>query len=238
MQLIAALRDRRMLLLVDDVWSVEHLLPFRVAGPHCAMVLTSRLHEIALALAPTAADVYRLAVLSDQAALDLLQRLTPETVARHRHQAIQLVHDLEGLPLAIQVAGRLLQHEASLGWGVGELLAELRSSTRLLEAHVPADMPLIGDAPTPTIAALLKRSTDALDPPTRRMFALLGLLVPKPASFDLGALAAAWNPVDPRPVARTLVNRGLLEPIGGGRFQMHALLVMHARSLLKEQQRG
>jgi hypothetical protein len=58
--------------------------------------------------------------------------------------------------------------------------------------------------------------------------------VPKPATFDLGPLASAWNVLDPKPFARNLVNRGLLEPISGGRFQMHALLVLHARTLLEE----
>jgi hypothetical protein len=33
---------------------------------------------------------------------------------------------------------------------------------------------------------------------------------------------------------RVLVNRGLLEPVSGGRFQLHALLALHARSLLEE----
>jgi len=28
-----------------------------------------------------------------------------------------------------------------------------------------------------------------------------------------------------------LVNRGLLEPADGGRFQLHALLVVHAKSM-------
>jgi hypothetical protein len=32
---------------------------------------------------------------------------------------------------------------------------------------------------------------------------------------------------------RTLVERGLLEPAAGGRFQMHALLVMHARTMFE-----
>ena len=63
---------------------------------------------------------------------------------------------------------------------------------------------------------------------------LLGVFVPKPATFDLGAMATAWEVSDPKPFARILVNRGLLEPISGGRFQMHALLVYHARSLLEE----
>jgi len=58
------------------------------------------------------------------------------------------------------------------------------------------------------------------------------LFIPKPATFDLGAMAALWEINDPRPTVRTLVNRGLLEPLTGGRFQMHALLVLHAKSLL------
>ena len=86
-----------------------------------------------------------------------------------------------------------------------------------------------------TVAALLKRSTDLLDPETRRRFAFLGLFVPKPATFDLEAMAVAWDVTDPKPIARALVNRGLLEPISGGRFQLHAVLVLHARSLLEEE---
>ena len=231
-QLAATLRGQRVLLVLDDVWRAEHAAPFKVGGPACATVITSRLNEVAQALAPTASDVYRLAVLDEDPALDLLQRLAPETVAAHPKAARDLVRDLEGLPLAIQVAGRLLHSEARLGWGVAELLAELRGGARLLDASAPSDMARLGQATTPTIAALLTRSTDALDPETRQCFACLGMFVPKPATFDLGAMAAAWDAADPRPVARVLVNRGLLEPVGGGRFQLHALLVLHARALL------
>lgn len=231
--LSAALRERRMLLIVDDVWQTEHFSPFNVGGHSCAAVITSRLNQVAEALAPTPDRLYRLAVLADDAALELLGRLAPETVAAYPQAARELVHDLEGLPLAIQVAGRLLHNEARLGWGVAELLAELRAGTRLLQAQVPGDLTRPGQAQAPTIAALLKRSTDALDPQTRHAFAVLGLFMPKPATVDLGALAAAWDVADPRPMVRTLVSRGLLEPIGGRRFQLHALLVLHARTLLE-----
>lgn len=114
-QITALLRDRRMLLIVDDVWQVEHAVSLRVGGQACAMLITSRLNDVAQALAPTSADVYRLDVLSEANALELLERLTPETVAQYPAEARLLVHDLEGLPLAIQVAGRLLHAEAHLG---------------------------------------------------------------------------------------------------------------------------
>jgi hypothetical protein len=233
--LTAALRDKRMLLIVDDVWQAEHAAPFRVGGQLCALVMTSRLNDVANALAPTAGDIYRLSVLSEAAALELLAKLSPATVAEHPEEARELVRDLEGLPLAIHVAGRLLHSEASMGWGVRELLVELRTGAGILEAQAPSDMLGVGRDTSPTVAALLKRSTDLLEEELRHRFAYLGLFVPKPATFDLEAMAVAWDVSDPKPIARLLVNRGLLEPISGGRFQMHALLVLHARSLLEEE---
>lgn len=236
-QLTAALRDKRVLLILDDVWQMEHAAPFRVSGQMCAMVITSRLNDVAVALAPTASDLYRLPVLTDQAALTLLHQLAPDAITQYPHEAHELVRDLEGLPLAIHVAGRLLQSESRLGWGVRELLGELRIGASLLRAHAPSDMlgaSVASVEAMSTVAALLRRSTDGLDAETRLCFAYLGLFVPKPATFDLEAMAVAWSVADARPTARMLVNRGLLEPVGGGRFQMHSLLVLHARSLMDE----
>jgi hypothetical protein len=135
----------------------------------------------------------------------------------------------------------LLAAEGRLGWGVSDLLAELRSGANLLAAPIPGEGaawgPAAGGTSSPTVAALLKRSTDSLEPAARERFALLGLFAPKPATFGLEALAVAWDTTDPRPTARTLVARGLLEPISGGRFQTHALLMWHARSLLETLER-
>ncbi len=234
-QLTAALRDKRVLLIIDDIWQAEHAFPFRIGGQHSAHVLTSRLNDVATALSPTASDLYHLSVLNDESALALLHALTPETTSAYPDESQQLIHDLEGLPLAIHVAGRLLQNEARLGWGIQDLLQEIRQGASLLEAKAPSDMlGLVSDSSV-TVASLLKRSTDLLDDVTRQRFAYLGLFVPKPATFDLESMAIAWNIDDPKPTARILMNRGLLEPVARGRFQMHALLVLHARSLLPEE---
>ncbi len=73
-----------------------------------------------------------------------------------------------------------------------------------------------------------------LDEHTRDCYAFLGAFAPKPATFDLEAMQAVWDVGAPKPIAKKLINYGLLEPVGGGRFQMHALLVAHARSLLSD----
>ena len=49
------------------------------------------------------------------------------------------------------------------------------------------------------------------------------------------AIAAAWGIEDPRPTLRSLLARGLIEPAAGGRFQMHTLLAVHAKSLWGEE---
>ena len=165
--------------------------------------------------------------------LELLRTLAPKVVHEHLKEAQELVRDLEGLPLALQVAGRLLHAEAKMGWGVEDLLKELREGTSLLEADAPADRADIVTGMTPSIAVLLQSSIIRLAEDMQERFALLGVFAPKPATFDLDAMVAVWEVDNPRPSARKLVDRGLLEPIGNGRFQMHALLVMHARSMFK-----
>jgi tetratricopeptide (TPR) repeat protein len=237
--LAARLRDKHMLLIVDDVWQAEHARPFAVGGRGCATLITTRSSQVARVLAPTAADVYRLPVLSEGQGLELLTALAPEVVAAHCDECRALVRALDGLPLALQVAGRLLAVEAGYGFGVADLLAELRAGTALLEAQAPADRADLSDLAvesTPTVAALLQHSTDRLDLAARAAFACLAVFPAKPASFDLAAMQAVCQVDDARPLARALVDRGLLEavPAEGGRFQVHALLVMHARALLEQ----
>jgi tetratricopeptide (TPR) repeat protein len=239
--LAALLLNKRMLLVVDDVWKTEHARPFMVGGHRCGLLVTTRSPRVASALAPTAADVYRLPVLSEEKAMELLQKLAPEVVASHPDECRALVREMEGLPLALQVAGRMLAVEADCGFGVDELLAELREGTALLGAPAPVDrvdlanLADLADESTPTVAVLLQHSTARLDEAARAGFACLAVFAAKPATFDLAALQAVWQVKDAKPIARALVDRGLLEYVPElGRYQMHALLVMHARALLEQ----
>lgn len=231
-QIRSALYHRQMLILVDDVWATSHGTLFTVGGANCAMVFSTRQNDIAGALAPTPNDIYKLPVLSEASALDLLRQLAPDVVDAHHEASVQLVYDLEGLPLALQVSGRLLRYESQIGWGIEDLLEELRDGSKLMASQPPADVAF--PQASPTVAALLRKSTDTLSPEMRARFIYLGMFAPKPATYDLPAIAVAWGERDPRPGIRALIDRGLLEPAGAGRFQMHALLVMHARTLAEQ----
>lgn len=230
-RLAAILRHKKVLLIIDDVWDPAHVQPFLVGGKDCRTLITTREPEIARALGLPDKAIYKLLVLSEMESLQLLEQLAPVAVQQDPEGMRRLALELEGLPLALHVAGRLLATEASLGWGVTDLLNELGEGTRLLQEKAPADRTYLATQTTPTIAALFENSTNRLDPTTRDRFALLGVFVSKPATFDAPAIAAAWDIENPRSTLRTLVNRGLIEPTAEGRFQIHALLAVHAKSM-------
>ena len=238
-QLRALLQNKQMLLLVDDVYKDEDASPFKnVAGPECAMLITTRFRDIAHTLAMTPDDIYLLGVLSNEKALELLARVAPTVVSQYPGKSRTLVGDLEGLPLAIRVAGHLLESEIRLGVDISGMLDELRASRRLLDERAPDDRFDPNTGTTPTINLLLKQSTDHLDEQTRERFAYLGAFAPKPATFNLEAMKAVWEVDDAMPTVRLLADHGLLEPMINQeiRFQMHALLVMHAQSLLRDEE--
>jgi len=227
------LAEKRMLLIVDDVWDAGHAAPFLQArGRLCSILVTTRLPDVAAALSSSGVKSYTLPVLSANDSLELLRVFAPATVSQHPAECRELADALGYLPLALHVAGRLLKSEERLGWGVADLLRELSTETRVIEEKAPPDMAV--DGMTPTVEALLRKSTSLLDEETRDCFAALGAFPEKPVTFDLDAMNAVWQIPDPRRMARRLVGRGLLEPVGNGRFQMHALLVMHAQSLCED----
>jgi DNA-binding SARP family transcriptional activator len=233
-RLRAHLAQRAVLLIVDDVWEVSHALPFRVGGARCATLMTTRFNDVARTLCSRADSLYKLPIIDDRAAMALMYTLAPALREADTPDLLELVHDLEGLPLALQVAGRLLHAEMSMGWGIGALVAELREGRRLLESQAPADRHEVALQASPTVSALLQRSVARLTADLQEKFALLGVFAPKPATFSLQAVSAIWREAAPQAAVRTLADRGLLEPSGDGRFQMHALLVMHARSMFQE----
>src|SRR5262249_25128691 len=128
-----------------------------------------------------------------------------------------------------QVAGRLLKAEAKMALSVVDLIERISEGTILLKERAPIHC--VEGTILPTTEQIVQRSTDTLDELTRNYFACLAPSTPQPATFDPAALKAIWQVDDPLPIIRTLVGQGLLESVGDGCFQVHELLVSHARSL-------
>ena len=226
-ELANALKDRRMLLVVDDVWEPKQATRFQeILGPGCALVVTTRDRRLAMNLVDEPEKhAYQLPKLTDEAGLELLRVLAGPVVEMWRKRCLELVQAFEGLPLALQVAGRLLSEEYKKDPALAEkLLDDLPSGSRFFDASAPHKA-------SHTVAALVKRSTDRLDKITRQRFATLGVSA-RPAIFSPDTLRDRWHVRDPQPTVDTLVNHGLLEPLGNGKYQMHAVLVSFANSLL------
>jgi hypothetical protein len=231
----AVLRDKKALLIVDDVWERDDAIPFKVGGANCFTIITTRFLDVARQLITIPDELFRLGTLSDEQGFALLQRLAPTVTNQYPSPAKSLVSDLEGLPLALRVAGRLLEADIQDGFDPLLLMNSIRDNHDLLKAVAPDDRYDPHTGTTPTVQLLLKKSTDRLDDHTRQCFAFLGAFAPKPATFDMDAMKAVWLVDDPQPIVRKLVDRGLLEPIVAlGRYWMHAVLVMHANSLLED----
>ena len=228
------LRNKELLLIVDDVWEVAHGAAFKIGGSESRMLVTTRLPLVAQGLA-FPSMVYVVPPLTEEVSIKLLAAYAPYVVKGHPDQCRELVKELQGLPFALRVAGRMLNVEDSHEWGVDQLLKELRDNKNcMLDSDAPSDMIDLVEETTPSVAALLRKSTDRLTDRERECFAVLGAFAPEPATFGLDAMAAVWGVADPKPIIRVLIARGLLEPIGEARFQMHTLLVTLAKSLLKE----
>lgn len=234
-RLAGCLATRRMLLIIDDVWRVDDAGLLLIGGRDCATLITTRLPGVAESFSSKEGDVYNLNVLSEEDALELLKVLAPDVVLKFTLECQKLVRELECLPLALQVAGRLLRIEFRRTGDVRQLLKSLYDDAqKILQAPVPADVhALVGDL-APTVVALFKRSTDMLDETTRDRFAMLAPFVPKPAIFHEDHLATYWEIDNPVPTIRELIDSGLMEPLGDCRYQIHALLIAHARSLLED----
>ncbi len=102
-----AIGTRRMLLIIDDAWTIEAALAFKVGGPHCAYIVTTRFPQIALQFASDSPVIVH--ELNEDESLALVAQWEPD-VATHEQQDIrELIHLVGGLPLALTLMSRYLR---------------------------------------------------------------------------------------------------------------------------------
>jgi hypothetical protein len=225
----AAVADRCVLIVLDDLWRPEAVEPLqRILGRGSAMLLTTRLSGLPGEAGVTATHVYDVPPLDMPEALGLLYSLCPSLAERHAAQCEALLRRLECLPLAIHVAGRLLQDEVNAQLDVAQRIQEIDGALLLAEA---APCGAREGAPA-SVRALLQRSVDALGKDERARFAQLAVFGAA-STFDLRGLAGVWDVADARPLVRSLHRRGILQPMGG-RYRIHSLFHELALRMLED----
>jgi hypothetical protein len=229
-----ALHHRRVLLIADDVWDSSTGLLFKVGGPSCRMLFTTRELPIANDLA-TSSRVYHVDSISPEAALALLHALVPEAVSADEVSAKQLCEKLEFHPLALTLAGRYLANEALSDRRRRTLTQRLlaRADERLALPQFEKRLGI--EDPHPSLRAILGLSVERLDRTDQERFAMLSLFGSEPLSWTMEAAAFVWEcSEDEADVTTTrFIQRGLVER-RGRRYRMHALLADYAAVLLQE----
>ena len=182
----STLADRRVLLVLDDARDARQVIPLLPGTAGNAVLVTSRNELTALAVAVGARGT-RLAMLDPIEATDLLSgMLGAERVMAEPAAAVDLAEVCGRLPLALRIAAGLLKGQPDQS--IAEYAEELRSGDRLAGLA-------IGDEPDTAVAAAFALSYESLEPPVRRLFALLGVI---PGGDFTAPAAAALLDCSPR----------------------------------------
>ena len=231
----AVIGTKRMLLVIDDAWSIEDALAFQVGGVHCAHIVTTRFPEIALQFAYDGSNVVH--ELNEEDGIALLERLAPQVMAREPGKIRSLVQSVGGLPLAITLAGKYLwsqfnrdqPHHLSMALSRLQSIEERLQLTQPLPEGPPSSLP--ADTPL-SLQTVINLSDQQLDARERAALRALSIFPAKPNSFtEEAALAVCNTSVE---TLDRLIDAGLLEGSGPGRYTLHRTIADYARLRLTD----
>ena len=216
------LRGREILIVLDDLWHVEDMLPYQF--PHCRYILTTRFPIVA----NTVCDrVYRPRMLTEPQAFQLLSQSLPIRLARE-HCAIlrALCRQVGNLPLAIEHIGKYLRREARSS-------SQRRFQEALTHLFQPASYLYLQIGPDSCpLAASLKQSEVWLSCSAQQAFSALATHLPvAPLAFserqvaDLIQTSGQFQLHD----LDQLVDYGLLSAVSENQYQIHPVVAAYAR---------
>ncbi|WP_203988547.1 ATP-binding protein [Sphaerisporangium rufum] len=216
------LRDRRVLIVLDNAAAEEQVRPLLPGGGAGRILVTSR------RLLAGLEGVRRLGLgpLPSPEAVELLtgilaDRGTPDEGAAVR----QLARLCGGLPLALRITGNRLVSRP--GWHAADLAVRLTDEERRLDQLSAGDL---------KIATAFGLSYAQLAISTRRVFRRLAVVPGRGFDAALAAVAGgtpiqgAWDALD------ELVDLGLLQDGTSGRYRFHDLVRLFARDRLREEE--
>ncbi|MEO8970470.1 MAG: tetratricopeptide repeat protein [Ktedonobacteraceae bacterium] len=233
-----AIGSRKMLLVIDDAWEIEHALTFKLGGPNCTHLVSTRFPAIATEIAHDHATIIK--ELNADEGIILLKTLAPGVVEHERQIATDLVQAVGGLPLALTLMGNYLRKQAHGGQvrRIRNALQQLTSAEvrlQISEQRGPIERhtSLSGEKPL-SLQSIIAVTDTQLSEEVRSALYALAVFPPKPNTFSeeaaLAITAATSEALD------ALSDAGLLESSGQVRYTLHQVIADYARVQLQASQ--
>ncbi|MBG0564522.1 ATP-binding protein [Actinoplanes aureus] len=227
----AALAGRRVLVLLDDAPGTEAVRPLLPTAPECLAIVASRRPLAGL----DEAVHFPVPALTAGAAVNLLAAIVgAERVSRDPAGAEALVQACGSLPLAVRIAGARLAHRP--GWSITHLAERLADERSRLDELRAGDL---------AVRSSFQETYDDLPEADRQAFRRLGIVPAATTgspgrSFGVATAAAALGAPgrDAEAALERLVDSGLLESSGPGRYRMHDLLRLFATECMTAGERA
>jgi tetratricopeptide (TPR) repeat protein len=218
----ALLRERRVLVVLDNAGSEEQVRLLLPGGGPSRVLVTSR------RLLAGLEGVRRLSLgpLPPMEAAEMLAGIVTQRGSDKGETAIgELAQLCGGLPLALRIVGNRLVSRPD--WSAAELAARLADEERRLGQLRAGDL---------EVANAFGMSYEQLAAPARRVFRRLALVPGRDFDAVLAAVVAAvsieqaWDALD------ELVDLGLLQDGAAGRYRFHDLVRLFARERLNAEE--
>ncbi len=221
-----ATEKKSLLIVVDDVWEAAQIRPLLPSSPRCAVIMTTRNHDLAALLS---ARVIGVPELADEAGIALLRGVLGEERVSAEITAAQTICTLLGnLPLALEILAQRLRSRPRMKLrDIVSYLEEITSKLDMLHLEDRA------------VRATFELSWETLDEELREAFAQLGIFAGR--SLDAAAYAAVadWDLLTARDRLEDLAALSLVKfEEGSGqidRYRQHGLLAEFAREVAREQ---
>ncbi len=228
------LSDKRMLLVVDDVWDEHHLKWFRVGGSECRILLTTRLNSLDAIKHP-------LKVMSwDEAQMLIKNELRDKWTAEMEEPARSFSKSLGYLPLALQLMAVQVRRGRSWEY-LNKALSEKSKRLRALNRHDVKLAKLSEEEQREySLQACLQLSLRWLEPEQLSNFTWLGVL-PEDATIRQGMAIVLWDVADWEAeegllalYESSLLTRGADTWDGEATYRVHDLLHALAKELIEQ----
>ncbi|CAG0927029.1 Regulatory protein AfsR [Thermoflexales bacterium] len=206
------LARQRALIILDNVESSDQVQPLLPPSGTCAVLLTSRRHDLAIARGARRFQIGPFA--QKEESFDLFARVLGSEQAQREIEPLMEIAKLLGhLPLALDIAASRIAYEP--GWTAADFLDRLRREERRLSELVYENQ---------SVRLSFNISYQAMLAEQRRFFHTLGVLGGEDFSLEAATQVAALEKEVAADQMRGLYALSLVQLSRASRYQLHPLL--------------